>query len=62
MTTEMRIAIETLMTETCGCNWIDADWTEAMCEAVCERCPYAAQCEHICFGCPCWEEAMGEDL
>jgi len=34
------------------------------CEGACERCPFAERCE-ACegwWGCPCWEEGMGEDL
>lgn len=34
------------------------------CEGACERCPYAERCA-ACegwWGCPCWEEGMGDDL
>lgn len=34
------------------------------CEEACARCPFADRCE-ACegwWGCPCWEEGMGEDL
>ena len=34
------------------------------CEEACKQCPYKEQCEKEegWWGCPCWEEGMGEDL
>lgn len=34
------------------------------CDEACEHCPYADWCaEHEGYwGCPCWEEGMGDDL
>jgi hypothetical protein len=56
MTTEMMEVLEALRREfvTYGDR----------CDEACERCPYAEQCE-ACegwWGCPCWEEGMGDDL
>lgn len=35
--------------------------TEDFC---CDLCPYWVECEEegLCFGCPQWEDEMGEDL
>ena len=64
MTKEIREQIETIMNEVCGSNWWDEEFTEEMCENVCERCPYCGRCREmgIMWGCPNWEESMGEDL
>ena len=34
------------------------------CEGACEHCPFAERCEasEDFWGCPCWEEGMGDDL
>lgn len=34
------------------------------CDEACEHCPYAEWCEEYegFWGCPCWEEGMGDDL
>lgn len=64
MKNEIRKEIENLMNEECGGNWIDTEMTEEMCNNVCARCPYYGKCYEmgIIFGCPNWEESMGEDL
>lgn len=50
-------------------NW---EWIDEMfeladtygCEKACNHCPYKAKCEaeEMWWGCPVWEEQMGEDL
>lgn len=34
------------------------------CDEACEHCPFAEECERdeLLWGCPCWEEGMGDDL
>ena len=66
MTKEMLKEIESLMNDVCGGElWFMSDeWTEEKCDEVCDRCPYCGKCYDmgIQFGCPVWEESMGEDL
>lgn len=64
MTAEIRTEIETIMNTVCGGNWFETGMSEEMCDAVCERCPYSGRCYEmgIMWGCPNWEESMGEDL
>lgn len=58
--------IENIMNEVCGGNWWDdgIEMTEEDFEKVCERCPYCGKCREsgLMWGCPNWEESMGEDL
>lgn len=64
MTNEIREKIEALMNEVCGGKWYDTTMTEEICNKVCEACPYRGKCWElgIMWGCPNWEESMGEDL
>ena len=64
MTAEIRTKIETIMNTVCGGNWFETRMSEEMCNAVCEQCPYCGRCSEmgIMWGCPNWEESMGEDL
>ena len=34
------------------------------CEGACDHCPFAQECEEkeMWWGCPVWEDQMGEDL
>ena len=64
MTAEIRTKIETIMNTVCGSDWFETGMSEEMCNAVCEQCPYCGRCYEmgIMWGCPNWEESMGEDL
>lgn len=61
MTREIRNEIERIMEEVAG---VEDVWTEEMCDEVCDRCPYCGRCGEmgIMWGCPNWEESMGEEL
>lgn len=64
MTAEIRTKIETIMNTVCGGDWFETGMSKEMCNAVCEQCPYRGRCYEmgIMWGCPNWEESMGEDL
>ena len=64
MTKEIRERIERNMDEVCGGNWCETAMTEEQFDEVCGRCPYCGKCRDmgIMWGCPNWEESMGEDI
>lgn len=63
-TNEMRETITNLLNAECGGNWLESELTEQMLDNCCEKCPFAGDCyiEGLCYGCPVWEESMGDDL